>query len=389
MSARDPSFHPSIAIVTSIHLDFDSRIWKHAKSVVASGCEVHLICPWELPDGEFLEGVQVHSFPRVHSRRNRPILIPFRVFGKLLPIISKVDIVHFHDIDILPYMALLSIFKHVVYDVHENYADEMLVRDWIPGYLRWPLFWMIKFGQYVASLLIKNIVLVVPAQERDFGSNRLRKIIIYNYASIELLNSPASDYAQRAEIVIFSGSHYLSNGSMLIVEIAARTREVLPNLQFLLANRFANAQLKNDMLLEIDRLGLSNHVHFFPYVKPHEFIHILNTAMIGIAPNSRVPKQEKAIPTKLFEYMAAGLPVVVSNLPYQEHIVITNDSGIVAIAGDPQSFTDAIVKLVRDRAMAKRLGDNGRLAFQKYYSWESQIPSLISFYRGIVGAARR
>src|SRR4029077_14946847 len=104
----------SVAVVTSIHKDFDSRIWKHAKSLVAMGHSVDLICPWEVQDGMAFEGVKFHTFKRVIKRSLRPFLIPVRVFSRLWPVLSRVDIVHFHDIDILPWMTLISLMKPVI-----------------------------------------------------------------------------------------------------------------------------------------------------------------------------------------------------------------------------------------------------------------------------------
>jgi len=75
-------------------------------------------------------------FPRIQCRYLRPLLIPLRFLRRLVPVLNDVDIVHFHDIDLLPLMSMLCVVRPVVYDVHENYAEEMLVREWIPRPLR-------------------------------------------------------------------------------------------------------------------------------------------------------------------------------------------------------------------------------------------------------------
>src|SRR4029077_6713065 len=137
-----------------------SRIWKHAKSLIAMGHTVHLICPWEVPEGN-REDVNFHTFKRVIKRPLRPFLIPGRVLRKLCPLLGQIDLAHFHDIDILPWMALVSLIKPVVYDVHENYPEEMLVRNYIPNFLRKPMYHLVRWGQFVLSLFIRNIIFVV------------------------------------------------------------------------------------------------------------------------------------------------------------------------------------------------------------------------------------
>lgn len=123
-----------LVIVTSIHPDFDKRVWRHARGVADMGWEVDLVCPWNVPADERVDGVRFRPFPPVRSRHARLLLIPWRVLKAMRPVIRDADVVHFHDLDLLPWMSLVSLYRPVVYDVHENYPDEMLVREWILGW---------------------------------------------------------------------------------------------------------------------------------------------------------------------------------------------------------------------------------------------------------------
>jgi glycosyltransferase involved in cell wall biosynthesis len=111
---------------------------------------------------------------------------------------------------------------------------------------------------------------------------------------------------------------------------------------------------------------------------------LLNQATIAIAPNLRIRKQEIAIPTKLFEYMAASLPIVSSDLPYQKELITRHKIGLLAQPEDPDSFVEAIDKLYKDKHLAAKLGRNGRIAFEENYTWESRLPFLIDFYEKIL-----
>jgi glycosyltransferase involved in cell wall biosynthesis len=115
---------------------------------------------------------------------------------------------------------------------------------------------------------------------------------------------------------------------------------------------------------------------------------ILNQATIAIAPNLRVPKHVKAIPTKLFEYMAAGLPMISSDLPYQVELFSNHRIGILAQPEYPDSFACAIKTLVDNRTLAFELGKNGQRAFVAEYCWESQVPDLLAFYATIIDATQ-
>lgn len=371
-----------VAIVTSIHPDFDARIWKYAKCLAARGHAVHLVCPWKVADNDTLSGVRFHTFARVLSGKARLLQLPARILRKLIPIFCEIDLVHFHDIDLLPWMSLLSMAKPVIYDVHENYPEEMLVRDWFPLSVRNLLAGVVRWGQFGLAWPITNVVLVTPAQERDFGRACFNPLHIKNFASIELLEGVEDNYCSRTAAVVFTGSHHENNGSLLLLEIAERIQTRRPGLRFYTTDRFASAQFRPRMLAEIERRRLRNLV-FVPYVKSDELMGVLNRATIAISPNLRVWQQIHGIHTKLFEYMAAGLPVIASDLPYQVEVVAGNQAGLLAQPEDAESFVAAIERLVDDPAYAEDLGRHGQRAFRAQYCWEKQMETLERYYAGI------
>jgi len=377
-----------IAIVTSIHPDFDARIWRHAKLMVSSGHTVHLVAPWDVKAGPGQEGVVFHPFQKAKSRSARLLNVPRQLLPNLWRILRKVDVVHFHDIDLLPWMTLLSLFKPVVYDVHENYPDEMLVRGWIPLLLRRPLAWGVRWGQWLCARVIRNIVLVAPSQEADFGSVGLRKTYIYNYASRALINTAKSDLAEREPKVVFIGAHHENNGSWLLLDIAERLLERAPKIRIITTSRFFDDKFRLQFTEEIAKRRLSN-ILMLPTVKPPQIMDILNQATIAISPNLRVPQQIKGIHTKIFEYMAAGLPIVISDLPHQIEVVECNRAGLMAQPEDVESFVKSVLRLAGDSALASELGSAGQQAYIKHYCYESQLPSILKFYESILAVQKK
>ena len=375
----------SVAIVTSIHPDFDSRVWKHAKGLARAGYEVNFVCPWKVKSGTIYEGVRFHTFERVTSRALRSFQIPGRILTKLLPLLPRVELIHFHDIDILPWMMLMSFIKPVIYDVHENYPDEMMVREWIPKPLRHVLRFGVYWVQLACSMKIRNVVLVAPSYDSGFTSKYLRRIYFRNLATLDLIKDASGDYLDRAPAVIFTGSQYENNGTLLYLEIAAICKQSMPGLPFYLTDRFANGFFKSRVLELIEKKQLTN-IHFLPNVKPHELMPILNRGTIAVSPSLRVPQQVKGFHTKLYEYMAAGLPIVASDLPHESELITRANCGILARPEEPDSFARAILGLVQDQKYAFQLGLNGQNSFTNYYSWESELPTLLGFYDRLLTA---
>lgn len=376
-----------VAIVTSIHPDFDARIWRHAKLLASSGHTVHLVAPWDVKAGPGRDGVIFHPFKKASSRASRLLNIPRQLLPTLWRILGRVDVVHFHDIDMLPWMTGLALFKPVVYDVHENYPDEMLLRESIPSLLRRPLAWSVRWVQWVCARLIRNIVLVAPSQEPDFGSWGVRKTYIYNYASRALIDTVKPDLAQREPKVVFIGAHHENNGSWLLLDIAERLQARGSKIRVMTTSRFFDEKVRLQFTQEIAKRNLGN-IDLLPTVKPPLIMDILNQATIAISPNLRVPQQIKGIHTKIFEYMAAGLPTVLSDLPHQIEVVGHNQAGLMAQPEDVDSFVEAVLRLASDQALTVDLGRAGQNAYINHYSYESQLPSILKFYAEILSAKK-
>ena len=374
----------TITIVTSIHPDFDARIWKHATAMAEAGWNVHLIAPWNPGDVVIPAAIRLHSFKRVQSRICRLPLIPWRVGRKLLAVIRKSDVIHFHDIDLLPWMSLVSLWKHVIYDVHEDYPEEMRIREWIPDILREPFAQMLGIGQRFFSIPIRNIVLTAATLDSEFQGKRFRKIVIPNYATQKLAEGMSHDYLTRQAVVVFIGSQHVNNGSDLLLEISKRLQPLRPKVQFITSDRFATAEIRKAYLAKIEQDSLMT-VKLLPNVKPHELMSVLNRATIAISPNLRVKQQINGAHNKIYEFMAAGLPIVASDLPHQTTVIGGSDCGILAQPEDPDTFVNALIRLVDDQSYAKELGEKGRRAFFEKYSWESQMTLLLQFYKKILG----
>jgi len=372
-----------IAIVTSIHADFDARLWKYAKLLRSLDHEVHMVCPWAVDAGE-ADGIIFHPFARVRNRWARAVQIPWRLGRTLLPLLPKVDILHFHDIDILPWMALLAIFKPVIYDVHENYPEEMLVREWIPRPLRHVLAFCVRWMQIACAAIVRNIVLVAESQHKDLTGPTLHKMMVMNYATVDLLRNIAQDYMERPDAVMFLGSQHENNGSMLLIEIADRIHKRLPGMKVYAVDRFADPMYRQKILDEVTRRGLQDSYLLLPNIKPQNIMDHLNRCTIAISCNLQVPQQINGVHTKLFEYMAAGLPIVTSDLPHQVSTISSANNGLLAQPENPDSFVEAICHLAANRDYARQLGFNGQRYFVSHYSWESQADKIQQFYCSVM-----
>ena len=92
------------------------------------------------------------------------------------------------------------------------------------------------------------------------------------------------------------------------------------------------------------------------------------------------PNNIEAQPNKLFEYMAAGIPVVASDFALWRAIVDDTGCGLLADPCDPNAIATAVAYLLSHDREAEAMGRRGREAVARRYNWSAEEPKLLHLY---------
>jgi glycosyltransferase involved in cell wall biosynthesis len=136
-------------------------------------------------------------------------------------------------------------------------------------------------------------------------------------------------------------------------------------------------------------LGVSDQLCFVGWVDFEDVPRYMAASDICLVPHAATPHTETTIPHKLFQYMAAARPVLVTDVPPLKRIIDETNAGLVTPAGDPAAMADALHELGADSEHADTLGRNGRQAVEEHYRWEHDAETLRAIYRDLEQGATR
>lgn len=122
--------------------------------------------------------------------------------------------------------------------------------------------------------------------------------------------------------------------------------------------------------------GLSERVRFTGLVPPQDVPARLEAADVLVLPNVETEVSARyTSPLKLFEYLAAGRPIVASRLPALEEVLVDGENAILVAPGDARALADGIRRVVADPALARRLAARA-FADAGQYSWARRAERL-------------
>jgi glycosyltransferase involved in cell wall biosynthesis len=95
------------------------------------------------------------------------------------------------------------------------------------------------------------------------------------------------------------------------------------------------------------------------------------------------------MPIKLFEYMAAGVPVIASNFPLWRSIVEGSGAGLIVDPEDPHAIASAMRWILANPSQAAAMGMRGRQAVLDRFNWNTEAAKLLAMYDRILYSASK
>jgi glycosyltransferase involved in cell wall biosynthesis len=358
--------------VTTGHGLTDDRIFhKEALSLSDRGYRVFVLGPSEGVKSE-LSGIGLEPIRSSHIRWRiaRKLLLLSRIKLRLLRL--RCHVYHCHEMDaVLAALPCVLFGSRIVYDVHEHFPDNL--RDHLAG----PWLVLLRVLDKLLSRVVHMVITVDEILARKYRLAR-RVIVIHNYPKLESYASAGS--SGDADLAVYVGGLSEERGVWEMVEGLERARKEYSGLKLLMVGRFIPDSLKEEVEARVRELALSDAIEIVDWVPFERIPEVVKRASIGLSFLRDLPRYRLAVPIKVYEYMAAGIPVIASEFEVVSHLLRKERCGLTAVPGSGASLCEVLLTLVRDRAAAEAMGKQGRRAVEREFNWERESKVLLGGY---------
>lgn len=288
------------------------------------------------------------------------------------------DIIHANDLNALipAYKACKKLGCKLIYDSHEIYIENNFLMD--------KKLYKI-YLKFIEKRILKKIDLMVcvsnAAAEYFSSKYHIKKPMVVTNCSLKIETlTDMSDKHDGFE-VINHGQFYEGRGYEEMIEAAA----LLTGYKDIKICVRGFGRLEDSMRNKVKDKKLNNFI-FYPPVNVEQLIPEASRSHIGIAITKPICLNFKlSVSNKLFEYAAAGLPVIMSDIPEHRYLNEQYHFGLILSENTPHALAEAIKKLYADHTLYEELAANSRKMSQEI-NWENEFGKLIHAEEALKGA---
>ncbi|WP_207485293.1 glycosyltransferase family 4 protein [Arenibaculum pallidiluteum] len=386
MAPRTEPHRAEVIHLSSAHQADDPRIfWRECVGLARAGYAVAFVVP-DPRSAEECRATRRHGVDIVPVRRRSGRLA--RMAGTTAEVVlaglRRGGVVyHFHDPELIPWGVLLRLLgKRVVYDVHEDLPLDILTKDWIPPILRRLVSHAAAGAEWTAGRLLSGVVAATPTIGRRFPPGRT--VLVQNYPPAPAAAGVSGiPYRERQGIAYAGG---LTQDRCIVEIVGAMGRlDGFPEARLLLAGSADPPSLldalaampgwaRADYRGHQDRPGIER---------------LYGESRLGLALYRPQRNYMESQPLKIFEYMAAGIPVLAADFPAFRDLVERNGCGLCVPPRDETAIAAAIGWLLGHPEEAEEMGRRGRSLVEGSLNWESQERELVRLYERLLGPPQR
>lgn len=191
-------------------------------------------------------------------------------------------------------------------------------------------------------------------------------------AVLGMLNLP--NEPERLFVTIVANLQHVVKDHATFLRAAARVHKAVPEAGFILAGE---GRLMNDLKALTSELGIGDDTFFIGRCQ-----HVAE--LLSISEVCVLSSTAEGFSNSILEYMAAGRPVVVTDVGGAREAVVDGETGFIVAAGDDDNMADRIITLLRDSDRAREMGARGKLVVEENFSCSTQLERTSALYESLL-----
>lgn len=334
--------------------------------------DVVLVAPHERD--EEVDGVLIRAVKQPGGRLQRIVRTTAEVVRIALE--EDADLYHVHDPELLPWvLSLRRRGTQVIYDMHENLPFAVRTKPWVPRVIRRVLAAALR-GVERPFLRKMPVVLAERSYESDYAFVKTRTTVLNLPRAEDLL--PLHAVKRSTYTIGYMGAVSPNRGAL----VTLRALEILHGAGLPVAWDCIGPITEEcrARFVSTDESATGPAIHIRGRMPYSDGLELLASCHAGVAVLQPLPNYCDSYPTKLFEYMGLGLPVIASNFPLYREVIEGEDCGICVDPTNAEEVASAFRHLIENPAEAEEMGNRGREAVRTRYNWRAEGRKLTAFY---------
>ncbi|NHX36802.1 MULTISPECIES: glycosyltransferase family 4 protein [Halolamina] len=363
--------------LTTAHRPTDTRIFdKEATSLSEAGFDVGILAH-DTPT-ESQNGIDFFNLGSASTRVDR-----WRHIPKAARIAKRLDaeVYHFHDPELIPVGLYLaeSTDGAVVYDVHEDYGHVVTTRGWIPDPISPPLSYLVPEIESRAVSRFDAIVTVSDWVAAPFQNQETPVVVAHNFPRTEILQRTADSVErEQTHVLCYVGGIHEIRGIYRMLDLLNTLLERGVDVELWVLGAWGPDENHQQVAQYIQRHELGQYVQFPGYLAYEDMFQYLHSADVGLALLD-VEHYEGGVPTKFFEYLYAGLPIVTTPVDAVSAFMPDEYCHVVQ-QGDTEATANAVENALERDCDTTEM----QSLVETKYSWESEAKKLVQIYDDLI-----
>lgn len=290
---------------------------------------------------------------------------------------QNADIYHIHDSELLRFSGLLNkAGKILIYDSHEHLPMQIMEKEWIPRIFR-PL--IAKFVGKIELSKISFLDLIIAVANKTymrFENKGVKVIKLENYPILREFNDVIIDFEikKNHRKICYTGAVWLERGLDTMCLAAAGIKDCT----FEIAGRIDHIAPEK-FIAEI-----GDNIKYSGYLSRSDVAKLYEESIAGVCLFKPYPNNMIDPPTKIFEYMACGIPVIGSAFDSISDVVEKYECGVCVDPLNIDEIRRAMQFLLDNPDESKRMGINGRKVIKEKMNWEVHSTILVDAYKELM-----